>query len=251
MGWKNCWWSGTGWYPVPGRPCPARVCRAAERGSDVTDAEAILAEYRRKGLASSVGFGRRAALLVVDMIEGFTDPSSPLGADLTAVVDHIGRLLAVCRSQHIPVYFTTVAYEAPDCQDGGWFVRKVPSLKMLRAGSRWVQVDARLRNLPEEEVLVKKYASAFFGTGLQERLSRRGVDTLIVTGCTTSGCVRATVVDGMQHGYRVIVPLEAVGDRNAEAHAANLVDIQGKYGDVVPMAEVEKRLGGGPSTDRS
>jgi maleamate amidohydrolase len=206
------------------------------------EGEAVLRQYRAKGLAQSVGFGRRAALLVVDMIIGFTDPSSPLGSDLDRVVEAIRELLAPVRAAGLPVFYTTVAYEEEDCRDGGRFVEKVPSMKILRQGSPWVALDPRLGARSEEPLLVKKYASAFFGTDLDRRLKADGVDTLLVTGCTTSGCVRASVVDGMQYGYRVIVPEEAVGDRSRSQHEANLIDIQGKYGDVMPLAEVQKAI---------
>jgi nicotinamidase-related amidase len=202
------------------------------------DPEAHLAEYRAKGLAQPVGLGERPALVVVDMTEGFTDPASPLGTDLTPVVGEIARLLDAFRARSLPVIFTTVTYFDSQFRDGGWFVVKVPSLKLLTPGSRWVQVDARLAPLQSETVLVKQYASAFFRTALDALLRAAHVDTVVVTGATTSGCVRATAVDALQYGYRVIVPFEAVGDRNAAAHAANLIDIAGKYGDVLPVQSV-------------
>lgn len=202
----------------------------------------LLAYYRSKGLGRVVGFGIRPALLIVDMSKAFTDPSSPLGCPLDAVVAQIARLLHAFRVRRLPVIYTTVAYEEPDSRDGGWFVTKVPSLRMLTAGSAWVQIDPRLTPRPGEPVLVKKYASAFFGTDLQTRLVTRGVDTLVITGATTSGCVRATAVDGMQYGYRVLVVEDAVGDRSQEAHRANLVDIEAKYGDVRSTEEVLQEL---------
>ncbi len=194
----------------------------------------ILAEYRRKGLGAEVGFGDRPAILVVDVIVGFTDLESPLAADLEAQVAAIRRLLAAARSKSVPVFFTTTTY-GPDGRDAGYFLRKVPSLDVLRQGSRWVELDPRLERRPEETLIDKKYASAFFGTALASTLHALGVDTVLVTGCTTSGCVRASVVDAIQHGFRPIVPHQCVGDRAPEPHHANLIDIHGKYGDVVDL----------------
>lgn len=204
------------------------------------DAQAFYAQRR---IGARLGFGRRPAVVVVDLSRGFTDPESPLGADLDDVVAATRRLLATARRRALPIFFTTVAYE-PDFRDGGWFVEKVPSLKILVRGSAWTDIDPRLSPQPGEPVLEKPYASAFFGTDLHERLERLGVDTMIVAGATTSGCVRATVVDGLQYGYRVIVPVECVGDRHPLPHQANLFDIDSKYGDVISLAEVTAYLGG-------
>ncbi len=118
----------------------------------------------------------------------------------------------------------------------------MPALLTLEAGSRWVEIDPRIAPLPGEPVLTKLFASAFFGTELSSLLAAAGCDTSIVTGASTSGCVRATAVDALQHGYRPIVPREAVGDRNPDAHEANLYDIDAKYGDVVPVEEALARL---------
>ena len=196
--------------------------------------EDILAEYRDKGLAGELGFGRRPAILVVDFIVGFTDPASPLGADLEREVDATRRLLDVARARRVPVFFTTTSY-GPDCRDAGYFLRKVPSLETLQQGSRWVEIDPRFERRPVETIVDKKYASAFFGTALASTLRALSVDTVLICGCTTSGCVRASVVDALQHGFRPIVPRQCVGDRAPEPHRANLLDIDGKYGDVVEL----------------
>jgi maleamate amidohydrolase len=192
----------------------------------------------RTGFGGRVGYGRRPALLVVDVTLGFTDPGSPLGADVGAVVGAVRRLADTARSAAIPVVFTTVAYGQAERIAARLFTQKVPALLTLEAGSAWTHVDPRLDRRPEEPILVKLYASAFFGTPLLSMLVARRVDTLVVTGLTTSGCVRATVVDALQHGFRPIVPREAVGDRNEAAHQANLLDIDAKYGDVVDLDEV-------------
>jgi nicotinamidase-related amidase len=205
--------------------------------------EEILDDYRRHGLAGEVGFGTSPAVLVVDFIRGFTEASSPLAADFDAELEATARLLAAARQAQIPIFFTTTAYH-PDCKDAGLFVRKVPSLKVLQLGSDWVQVDARLRRRTSEILIEKKYASAFFGTALVSHLMTLGVDTLIIAGCTTSGCIRASTVDALQHGLRAIVPVECVGDRAVETHRVNLMDIHGKYGDVVSLEETLAYLRG-------
>ena len=194
--------------------------------------------YLERGFSQRIGFGRRPALLIVDVITAFTDPSSPLGSDLDAVVAAIQQLLDVARPQKIPVIFTTVAYDESAWQPAQIFITKVPALKALKAGTDAVDVDNRLKRQATEPLLCKQFASAFFGTSLFSLLAAQGCDTVIVTGCTTSGCVRASVVDALQYGFRPIVPMEAVGDRSPEAHQANLFDIQAKYGDVIALGEV-------------
>jgi len=199
--------------------------------------DAILDAYRSKGLASRVGFGRRPAVVAIDLIVGFTDLESPLASDLNAVIESTRELLDAARAMSVPVFYTTTAYE-PDLKDAGLFVVKIPSLQILIQGSRWVELDPRLERRPSEPIIVKQYASAFFGTSLASTLTALAIDTVIVAGCTTSGCVRATVVDALQYGFRAVIPPECVGDRSAEQHAANLIDMDGKYGDVVDLAEV-------------
>jgi nicotinamidase-related amidase len=193
-------------------------------------------EFRAKGFGSRVGFGQRPALLAVDFITGFTDLRSPLAGNLDTQLDATNRLLEPARRAGIPIVFSTVAYDA-ELQEAGIWVRKIPANKWLVEGSEWVEVDKRLEQRPNETTLVKKYASCFFGTDLAARLVSRRVDTLIITGCTTSGCVRATAVDACSFGFHTIVVEEAVGDRAALPHAASLFDIDAKYGDVVSLDE--------------
>lgn len=183
------------------------------------------------------GVGRRPALVIVDINNGFTDPASPLVCDLDDTVGAIRRLLDAMRRAELPVVFTTVSYGEGDKVTAKAFIDKVPVLLTLEAGSRWVEIDDRIAPLPTEPVLNKLFASAFFGTALGSMLASHGCDSLIVTGASTSGCVRATAVDALQHGYRPVVPREAVGDRNAAAHDAALYDIDLKYGDVVSLDE--------------
>jgi nicotinamidase-related amidase len=176
------------------------------------------------------------------MTLGFTDPESPLACDLEGPVSEIQKLLEVAREAEIPIIFTTVAYREADKLTAAAFIDKVPALLTLEAGTRWAEIDPRITPKETEPVLNKLFASGFFGTGLSSLLTAAGVDTLIITGASTSGCVRATAVDALQYGFRPVVPKEAVGDRNPEAHEANLYDIDAKYGDVIPVEGVVEYL---------
>ena len=197
-----------------------------------------------EGFHGRAGFGEKAALVVVDVNRGFTDPASPLVCDLDECVAAIARLLEAFRADGLPVVFTTVVYDEFGKQAAAVFIEKVPALLVLEPGSPWVEIDPRVAPVEGEPVLSKHFASAFFGTTLASVLASAGVDTVVVTGASTSGCVRATALDAMQHGYRVVVPREAVGDRNPAAHDAALYDIDLKYGDVVPLDECLEALEG-------
>ena len=189
---------------------------------------------------NSLGIVGRPALLLVDMINGFTNSACPLGTDCPEVVAANARLLAAFRERSLPVVFTTVVYHNED--QAKVFRARIPALNCLSPDSEWVKVDPALQPLAGELIVEKQWASSFFGTELDAQLKALNVDTLIVTGLTTSGCVRATVVDGLQHDYVVIVAEEAVGDRNADAHAANLFDMHAKYADVVKVDDVLQQL---------
>ncbi len=186
------------------------------------------------------GFGARPAVVVVDLNLGFTDPASPLACDLDEVLVQTRSLLDVARARGVPVLFTTIVYDEVASAAAAVFLRKVPALRVLAPGTRWVEIDSRLGRLPEEPVIAKAHASAFFGVPLAALLAGR--DTLVVCGASTSGCVRATVVDAMQHGLSPIVPRECVGDRSVRAHEQALDDIGGRYGDVVSAGEVARAL---------
>ena len=186
------------------------------------------------------GFGPRPAVVVVDLNLGFTDPASPLACDLDDVLVATRSLLDVARAHGVPVLFTTIVYDEVASAAAAVFLRKVPALRVLAPGTRWVEIDERLGRRPEEPVIAKAHASAFFGVPLAALLAGR--DTLVVCGASTSGCVRATVVDAMQHGLSPIVPRECVGDRSVRAHEQALEDIGGRYGDVVSAGEVARAL---------
>ena len=198
-------------------------------------------DYRRKGFMNRSGYGTKPALLVVDFIYGFTDPTTPLGGDFSKELAVTTDLLETFRAAQLPIVYTTIAYE-PGFEDGGVFVKKVPSLKILEVGSKMVEVDNRIRPRPDEYVALKKYASAFFNTDIDAYLKARSVDTIIMTGCTTSGCIRASAIDSMQYGYLTVVVEEGVGDRAQGPHDANLFDIDAKYADVVSIDEVNSYI---------
>ncbi len=177
---------------------------------------------------------QRYALVLVDLVIGFTEPTkSPLASYCPEVVEANRQLLAAFRKRGWPVFFTTVAYDNPS--QARIFREKIPVLNVLEAGSELVEIDPRLAPIEGEPVLVKFWASAFFGTDLAQRLRDVGADGVMVTGLTTSGCVRATALDALQNEFRVIVPEQAVGDRDAQAHVANLRDLQIKYADVCDL----------------
>ena len=189
------------------------------------------------GFGERQGAGRRPALLVIDMSLGFTSPDSPLHCELDDVVGAIERLLTAARAKELPIVYTSVSYGAGEKAVAKAFIDKIPILLTLAAGSPFTEIDPRLAPRPDEPVLNKLFASAFFGTPLQSLLAAHGCDSVIVTGASTSGCVRATAVDVLQNGYLLTIPREAVGDRNPAAHAQALYDIDAKYGNVVSLAE--------------
>jgi maleamate amidohydrolase len=192
--------------------------------------------YARARLGESITLGSRPAVLVVDFSCGFTDPECALGSDLTAEVEATKRLLDAARAKDLPIVFTTIGYE-PSLKDGGLWLQKVPALGDLQIGGHWVEIDPRLEPRENETIVLKKGASGFFGTNLASILLSQGVDSVILCGATTSGCVRATAIDLLQYGWPTLVPRECVGDRAQAPHEANLFDIQAKYADVVPLEE--------------
>jgi maleamate amidohydrolase len=187
---------------------------------------------------SRLGFGRRPVLVVIDFINAYTTPGSALYApDVVSAVDASVELINSARDKQVPVIYTKVLFQAGGF-DGGLFVQKIPALTKLVDGEPLAEMDAKITPVTGDIVIVKNYASVFFGTSLASMLTAHGIDTVILIGCSTSGCVRASAVDGMQHGFRVIVPRDCVGDRLAQVHDANLFDIDAKYGDVVGKSDV-------------
>lgn len=193
------------------------------------------ADYATAGFGASVGAGRKPCLLLVDFVRAYTDPGSPLFAPVEPARLVCVDLLARARAAGMMVAHTCVEY-LPGGIDGGQFYRKVPALKVFDRGSPLGAFADGLAPAPGEVVIVKQYASAFFGTSLAATLHAAGVDTVLVCGLSTSGCVRASAVDAMQHGFRPIVVSDAVADRDQRPHEANLFDLAAKYADVVPSA---------------
>jgi nicotinamidase-related amidase len=199
----------------------------------MSDEEAVRV-YTEARLGQAVTMGERPAILVVDFSCGFTDPECTLGSELSAEVEATRRLLDAARARGLPVIFTTIGFE-PSLRDGGLWLQKVPSLGDLQVGGRWVEIDPRLDPREDETIVLKKGASAFFGTNLAAILVSQRIDSVVLCGATTSGCIRATAIDLLQHGFPTLVPRECVGDRAQAPHEANLFDIQAKYADVVSL----------------
>ena len=203
--------------------------------------------YKKAGLGQELGFGEQPALLIIDLMYAFTDPETPFGSNMDEEVQDTARVIHLARQKGIPVIFTAMGYEEGCESEMGIWLKKAPTLALFKAGSRFVEIDERVKPMTGEPVIIKQGPSAFFGTHLAALLIRLGVDTLIITGCTTSGCVRATVVDALQYSFRAIVPRECVADRAKGPHEANLFDINQKYGDVVPVQKVIDYLNNLPS----
>jgi maleamate amidohydrolase len=203
-----------------------------------------LETYARQGLGHSVGFGRHVGLLLVDFVVGFNDPAHFGGGNIGDAIAASARVLAVVRERGWPIAHTRVVY-ADDGSDSGAFTLKVPSLLKLTETSPLSQFVDVVAPLPGELVIRKRQASAFFASELAAWLTFRHVDTLLVAGCTTSGCVRASVVDAVSHNFRTIVLSDCVGDRAIAPHEANLFDIGQKYADLMTSGDFIARVRNG------
>ncbi len=206
--------------------------------------ESLQDNYARGGFGQSMPWGRRPALLVIDFVRAYLVPGSPLYAGVEQARVDCETLLRAARKAGIPVLHTRVEFQ-PGGRDGGVFFRKLPALACFEAG-RHPELAAFAEGLEPvvgETVITKQYASAFFGTSLASTLTALGVDTLLIAGLSTSGCVRASAVDACQHGFVPVVVREAVGDRAPGPHEANLFDLQAKYAEVAPLATVLQYLG--------
>lgn len=210
----------------------------------ILDYTGVVELYERQGIGRPMALGERPAVLVVDFTEGFTSPESPMGADMTDAVLATARLLEVARAKGFPIIYTVNGYR-PDLADAGVWPEKFPSLESLAFGSRWVKIDSRVEPEPGDLVIEKQYPSAFFGTTLVSTLAAQRVDSVIVTGTTTSGCIRATTVDALQHGYRAYVPEDCVTDRHEAPHRANLFDLNAKYANVGSLDQLLESWNGG------
>ncbi|MFW0757547.1 N-carbamoylsarcosine amidohydrolase [Pseudomonas sp. H11T01] len=185
-----------------------------------------------------IGFGQKAALLMIDFMRGYTTEDAPLFAPgvVSAVAESV-ELLESARRQGIPVVHTNIRYHPGHFADGGIWVKKAPVMKDMVEGNPLAAFCEAVLPRADEVVISKQYASAFFGSSLASMLHAQGIDTVVLAGCSTSGCIRATAVDAVQHGFRTIVVRECVGDRHPAPHEANLFDIDSKYGDVVSKQE--------------
>ncbi|MCC4306985.1 isochorismatase family protein [Alcanivorax marinus] len=185
-----------------------------------------------------IGFGRRPALISIDFMKAYTTDGADLYAPgVVAALSPAARALAAARDAGLPVIHTNIRYQPGRFLDGGVWVKKAPVMKAMVDGNPLAEFCEQVLPLDDELVITKQYASAFFGTSLAATLTALGVDTLVLVGCSTSGCIRASAVDGLQHGFRVMVLRDAVGDRHPAPHEANLFDINGKYGDVIDTAD--------------
>jgi len=203
--------------------------------------------FEERGFARRLGFGRRPAVLVVDMQVAFTDHRDPemiLAADADEAIIQTNRILGTAREAGVPVLFSLTVFEDHELRDAGLWRIKIRGNHLLKAGSRAVELHPGLERAPGDMMVRKKYASAFFGTDLASRLTALGVDTIILTGVSTSGCVRASAVDGISSGFRPMVVREAVADRSRAAHEQSLFDLDAKYADVVGADEVLSYLRG-------
>lgn len=199
-------------------------------------------DYRAAGFSGRLPRGTRHALLIIDMVQAYLDPGCPLKLDGEAAVATSRRLLDAARAAGAPVVFTTVRY-TPGGREGGLFYRKVPALETFVEGSPFGDFPPSLTPRPDELVVVKHYPSAFFGTSLASTLRVLGVDSVIVTGFSTSGCVRASALDALCHGFIPLVVADGCADRTADIHRHNLFDIANKIADVVALDEAVALMG--------
>jgi len=191
--------------------------------------------YQKAGYGQgNIGIGKRPALLIVDFQKAFTCGDSPLGGSplITSAVNKTKELISLAREVKLPIIHTVVGYRE-DQKDMGLWPVKVPTLSNVTLDSKWVEIDDALEVKEEDIVLIKKMPSAFFNTDLTNILISNQIDTLLIAGCTTSGCIRATAIDSFSYGYRTIIAKECVGDQAIEPHQANLFDIGNRYGDIL------------------
>jgi maleamate amidohydrolase len=203
--------------------------------------------YAKQQFGAKTGFGRAPLLLIVDFVNGFTDPEVLGGGNIADAVKATLPLLDFFRASGLPVAFTRIVY-AEDGSDAGLWCEKVPRLRQLTEMAHASQVVAQLAPRPGEPIVRKTQASAFFATGLGGVLVARGIDTVVVAGCTTSGCVRATVIDAMSSNFRPVVAKDCVGDRALGPHEANLFDMGQKYADLLTAQEIISALGARPAS---
>lgn len=208
----------------------------------MTDTPSDLEVYERQGYGNSSGFGERPAVVIVDFVNGFADPDQFGGGNILEAIGNTEKLVDAARRENLPIAYSRVVY-ADDRSDNGVFCLKAPGLAALTEDAHSSQIVDALAPLAGDYIVRKTQPSAFFGTNLSAWLIGKGVDTVIVTGCTTSGCVRATVVDAMSYNFKTIVATDCVGDRAMAPHHANLFDMEQKYADLMRYQDIIPLLG--------
>lgn len=209
----------------------------------------LTADYERAGFGRRLEPGERPALALIDLVRAYFEQGADLCMGSDDCLAHAAEVLACARDAGIPVVHTRVAFSGNGA-DGGLFYKKVAALRHFVGQTKLGEIMPEVAPLPDEIVIVKQYASAFFGTSLAATLVAAKVDTLIITGVSTSGCVRASAVDAIQHGFVPLVVRDAVGDRDPGPHDANLFDLQAKYAEVVSASEVQAYLASLPGGER-
>jgi len=198
--------------------------------------------YSKKGFQSRIGYGKKPAIINVDLANAWTRKGYEFSCNnMDKVINSVNELLEIARIKNVPIFFTTTAYLA-SMLDGGLWIKKIPSLKILKIGEDLTKIDSRLKPRNNEPVIVKKMASAFAGTGLQSMLTSIDIDTVIITGVTASSCIRHTVMDAISLGFRPIIPVGTISDRIPGAVDWNLFDIDAKFGDVEELQNVKDYL---------
>ncbi len=199
--------------------------------------------YAAAGYGGELGFGKRPAVILVDVARAYIEPDAPLYVGSEAAFMAMIELTRMARAAKIPVIFTRVEFMRGGA-DGGLFYKKAGPLKLFQKGEPLGDFDDRLRPQPQDVVVTKQYASAFFGTSLASTLNALEIDTCLLGGFSTSGCVRATTLDALQNGFRPIVVTDACGDRDPQVQAANLFDLGQKYADLKTLKEIAGYLAG-------
>lgn len=202
----------------------------------------MLELYKAAGFSGRVGWGKKPAVLVIDMAGAWTAPDEELGSNVDSVLESTISVVEAARAKSLPIIYTTMAYDPEFIEAGPVTVKKTPHAKKMLRGSERVQLHPALKRLDSEPLVEKPHASAFFGTNVLSMLIGQRVDTVIVVGVSTSGCIRSTCESGFNNNFHVIVPEEAVGDRSYTAHEAALLDIDARMGDVMPLTDVTNHL---------
>ena len=203
---------------------------------------ALRKDYEKAGFGGSLGFGQRPAVILIDVARAYIEPDAPLYVGSEDAFQAMIKLAGMSRDANVPLIFTRVEYTRGGA-NGGLFYQKVGVLSVFQEGEPLGDFDDRLRPEPDDFVIIKQYPSAFFGTSLVSTLNSLRIDTCLIGGFSTSGCVRATALDALQHGFRPIIVPEACGDRDPAVQKANLFDLEQKYADLKNLAAVQDYFG--------